>query len=118
MQRSALIVLAVGLTASCAGYSQVPSDAAASGETPLLTSGAGAASSAFCLFELPSAPGGARRLINLGIVQYVELAGDELRIAYGGGNLGSGYEARLALKNEEQGLELLARMQKTARECK
>lgn len=117
MRRSALIMMTFGLMASCAGSSQLPAGAAESAETPL-TPGETEASSAFCLFEIPPVSGGARRLINLGIVQYVDLADDELRIAYGGGNLGSGYEAKIALKSKEQGLELLARMRKTARECK
>lgn len=117
MRRSALIVMTFGLMTSCAGYGQLPTDAAVPDETPL-PSGEGGASSAFCLFEVPPVSGGARRLINLGIVQYVELVDDELRIAYGGGNLGSGYETKIALKSKEQGLELLARMRKTARECK
>lgn len=117
MRRSALLVMTFGMMTSCAGYSQLPADAALPAKAPL-TSGETGASSAFCLFEVPPVSGGARRLINLGIVQYVELADDELRIAYGGGNLGSGYETKIALKSKEQGLDLLARMRTTARECK
>jgi hypothetical protein len=116
-RRPALIVMTFGLMTSCAGYSQLPTEATIADDAPL-TSGEAAASSAFCLFEVPSVSGGARRLINLGIVQYVELADGELRIAYGGGNLGSGYETKIALKSKEQGLDLLARMRKTARACK
>jgi hypothetical protein len=76
-----------------------------------------AASSAFCLFEVPGS-GGARKFVNLGIVQYVELAADEVRLYYGGGNLGSGHEARLPLKSRDEGPALIARMQKAAQECK
>lgn len=76
----------------------------------------GTTSASFCLFELPG-DGTVRRLINLGIVQYVELSRDELRIAYGGGNLGSGHEARLPLKTAEEGVALVRRMQQTARGC-
>ena len=51
-------------------------------------------STAFCLFPVP-ADGGIQRWINLGIVQYVEARNDDVRIYYGGGNLGSGHEARI-----------------------
>jgi len=72
--------------------------------------------SAFCLFELPG--GGEKRLfINLTIVQYVELSRNEVKIAYGGGNFGSGHVARLPAKTPEERDALLARLQKTARDC-
>lgn len=71
---------------------------------------------AFCLFELPS--GGDKRVwINLGIVQYVELQPGELRLAYGGGNLGSGHEWRLPIAGAEDGLGFVARMRDTAAAC-
>ncbi len=76
-----------------------------------------ASSSSFCLFELPTS-GGTQRLINLGIVQYVELMPDELRIAYGGGNFGSGHDAKISLKTREEGIAIIQRMRQTARECK
>ncbi len=41
-----------------------------------------AGSSAFCLFALP-AENGSQRAINLGIVQYVDVRTDEVRIYYG-----------------------------------
>jgi hypothetical protein len=71
--------------------------------------------SAFCLFELPG--GDKRLLINLAIVQYVEVARNEVKIAYGGGNFGSGHVARLPAKTPEERDALLARLKKTARAC-
>jgi len=74
--------------------------------------------SAFCPFELPpSGESNNRRLVNLNIVQYVELSKDELLLTYGGGNLGDGHRARIALKNPEEGVEMIQRMKQTASEC-
>lgn len=75
-----------------------------------------AGSTAFCLFPLP-AENSMQRSINLGIVQYVELRPDEVRISYGGGNLGSGHEARIPIKNREEGDAVLARLRRSAAQC-
>lgn len=74
------------------------------------------ASTSFCLFE--AVPQADRRLfINLGIVQYIEMRSDELRIYYGGGNLGSGHEFRLPVRSPEEAADYLRRMQATAAAC-
>ena len=70
----------------------------------------------FCLFELP-ANGEKRVLINLAIVQYIEVLRDELKIAYGGGNLGSGHEVRIPFKNAEEANNLLHRLRQAASDC-
>lgn len=75
-----------------------------------------AGSGGFCLFVLP-AENGSQRAINLGIVQYVEVRADEVRIYYGGGNLGSGYEARLPVKSRDEADAVLARLRRTAANC-
>jgi len=74
-------------------------------------------SGGFCLFELPDDGSGKRKYINLTIVQFVDLAKDELKIVYGGGALGSGYEAKVILKSPEEGRAILDRMRKTAVDC-
>lgn len=74
-----------------------------------------AGSTAFCLFEVPMDP--ERRVwLNLGIVQYVDLRADGLRIYYGGGNLGSGHEFHLRASREES-LAFLQKMQVAAARC-
>lgn len=73
-------------------------------------------STAFCLFPVP-ADGGVQRWINLGIVQYVEVRNDDVRIYYGGGNLGSGYEARIPVKGREEAEAVLARLRRSAALC-
>lgn len=74
-----------------------------------------AGSTAFCLFEVPMDP--ERRVwLNLGIVQYIELRADGLRIFYGGGNLGSGHEFHLRASRDE-GLAFLQKMQAAAVRC-
>jgi hypothetical protein len=71
----------------------------------------------FCLFELPDDGSGKLRFVNLTIVQFVELGKEELKIVYGGGALGSGYEAKVALKDPEEGKAIIDRMRKTAGAC-
>ena len=73
-------------------------------------------SPAFCLFALP-ADNGAQRFINLGIVQYVDVRADEVRLAFGGGNLGSGHEARIPVQNRDEAQAVLARLRETANRC-
>ena len=74
-------------------------------------------STAFCLFPLPT-EAGAQRYINLGIVQYVEVRADEVRLAYGGGNLGSGHDARIPIRSREEGEAVLDRLRRTASACR
>ena len=74
-----------------------------------------AGSASFCLYELPTKDG-ATRFINLGIVQYVEVNRERLRLTYGGGNFGSGYDFDIPVKSREEGLELIKRIQTTAGE--
>ena len=77
-----------------------------------------AGSSAFCLYELPADIDGKRRWVNLGIVQYVEFNRNELRIYYGGGNLGSGHEARIPVTNSAQVDEALNKIRQVAANCR
>ena len=95
--RSRMLTLALALPASIAG-------AADSGST------------AFCLFPLP-ADGGTQRYINLGIVQYVDVRADEVRLYFGGGNLGSGHETRLPARSRDEADAILARLRSTASRC-
>lgn len=74
-------------------------------------------STAFCLFELPGEDG-KRRWINLGIVQYVEYTRNELRLYYGGGNLGSGHEARLPVPSSDKLEETLDKVRQAAATCR
>ncbi len=75
-----------------------------------------AGSSAFCLFPLP-ADNGTQRSINLGIVQYVDVRADEVKIAFGGGNLGSGHEARIPVRSRDEADVVLARLRQAAARC-
>lgn len=75
-----------------------------------------AGSTAFCLFPLPS-DSGVQRWINLGIVQYVDVRPDEVRLYFGGGNLGSGHEARIPVKGREEAEQTLARLRHVAAAC-
>lgn len=75
-------------------------------------------SSAFCLYELPPGEDGKRRWINMGIIQYLEFNRNELRIHYGGGNLGSGHEARLPIANHAHLDDMLEKIRQTAANCR
>lgn len=83
---------------------------------PAMPQSTGVASTSFCLFEV--APQADRRtFLNLSIVQYIELRADEIRIYYGGGNLGSGHEFRLPVRSNEEAQAYLQRMQAAAANC-
>jgi hypothetical protein len=75
-------------------------------------------STAFCLYELPSNEDGKRRWVNLGIVQYVEFSRNELKVYYGGGNLGSGHEAKFPISSTAQLEETLNKIKQTAANCR
>lgn len=74
-------------------------------------------STAFCLYELP-AEGDKRRWVNLGIVQYLEFNKTEIRMYYGGGNLGSGHEARIPVPDGAQVDDVLNRLRQAAANCR
>ena len=76
-----------------------------------------AGASVFCLYELPAESSGKRRWINLAIVQYVEIARDEFKIVFGGGNLGSGYEARFPITSTDEASAQLQKMMDRAKAC-
>lgn len=75
-------------------------------------------STAFCLFEIPSDEPSRHRWINLGIVQYIETTPTELKIAYGGGSFGSGFEVRIPLAKPEDAQILLDKIRKAAAACR
>ncbi|WP_028452691.1 hypothetical protein [Chitinilyticum aquatile] len=71
----------------------------------------------FCLYPLPPAEGKPSRMLNLTVVQFVELADRELKISFGGGNLGSGHEVLIPLKNRAEGQRMLDEMAAQSRQC-
>ncbi|STR46023.1 hypothetical protein [Iodobacter fluviatilis] len=81
--------------------------------TALLSNGVFAAP--FCPWPVPGSE--TKRFINLTVVQTIEITDEELRIAFGGGNLGSGHEIKLSIKNRADGLKTLQEMSDTARRC-
>ena len=93
------IVIAASVTGEVAAQTHVPG------------------SMAFCLFELPSEDLAHRRWINLGIVQYIEATPTELKIAYGGGSFGGGYEVKIPLAKPEDALVVLEKLRKAAAAC-
>lgn len=84
---------------------------------PVAAAAGGSSSASFCLFEASSPQSDKRIFLNLGIVQYVELRADEVRVYYGGGNLGSGHEFRMPVRSNEEALAYLQQMQATAASC-
>jgi len=75
-------------------------------------------STAFCLYEVPTDETGKRRWINLGIVQYVDATRAEVKISYGGGAFGSGYDARIPVASMEEALAMLEKMRRVAAACR
>lgn len=82
----------------------------------LLLLGTPSWAASFCPWKVP---GEARteRYINLTVVQYVEVGDESVRIAFGGGNLGSGHDVVLLVKNRDEGRQLLANLEAAARRC-
>lgn len=105
---------AIGLLA-CASLFGAAHDAHAQGaERPAFALPPG--SPGFCLFEIP-ARDGTTRLANIVIVQFVDILRDRVRLTYGGGNFGSGYELDIPIRSREEGLDWVRRMLQAAREC-
>ena len=105
------------LTCAALGFAAT---AAAAEERASTTIGVGSTtgSTAFCLYELPPDEFGRRRWINLGIVQYIEAKDLELKIYYGGGSFGSGYEAKLSLAKPEDAIAAIEKIRKAAAACR
>ncbi|QSI76359.1 MULTISPECIES: hypothetical protein [Niveibacterium] len=80
------------------------------------TSNGPVGSTAFCLFALPPENGN-QRWVNLGIVQYVEARADAVQITYGGGNLGSGYDAKIPVKSADEARAVMQKLRQTAEDC-
>ncbi|MGL6040764.1 MAG: hypothetical protein ACRC01_06150, partial [Deefgea sp.] len=57
------------------------------------------------------------RFINLTVVQFVDVGDEDVKIAFGGGNLGSGYDIRIQTKIREDGSKILKSMQDAAKQC-
>ena len=93
-----------------AGSLQAQAEAPA-GPSSALTAG----SSGFCLFEVTA--GERRQWINLAIVQYIEQRTDEIRVYYGGGNFGSGYEVRIPAKTADEASAVIQKMKREAARC-
>lgn len=102
---SFVLSLGIGLSEKVAAQPNAP-DAQAKAGVP-----------AFCLYELPAESSGKKRWINLAIVQYVEITRDEFKIVFGGGNLGSGYEARLSIASPDEASVQLQKMMDRAKAC-
>ena len=75
-------------------------------------------SPSFCLYELSVDDSSKRKWINLGIVQYVDLNRGELKIYYGGGNFGGGYEVKVPVASAAEGVALINQMRQTAAACR
>lgn len=69
----------------------------------------------FCPWPVPGTE--TRHFINLTVVQTIDISDSEFRIAFGGGNLGSGHEIKLAIKQRADGQKILQDMSDTARLC-
>ena len=110
-----LCLQGTALHAACCAPAPPPTTSSAPPATSAVQGSPG--STAFCLFEVPNDDGGRRKWVNLGIVQYVELGRSDLRIYFGGGNFGGGYETRIPVGSQTEGLLLLDRIRQAAANC-
>ncbi|WP_293932812.1 hypothetical protein [Iodobacter sp.] len=69
----------------------------------------------FCPWPVPGSDG--KRFINLTVVQTIDISDEEIKVAFGGGNLGSGHEIKTAIKNRAEGQKILQEMSDAARRC-
>ena len=74
----------------------------------------GAQAATFCAWKIPNDD---KRWINLTVVQYIDVGDEDVRIAFGGGNLGSGYDIRIPTKSREDGAKILKAMQDASKQC-
>lgn len=70
----------------------------------------------FCPWKIPN-EAKTERFVNLTVVQFVDLSDEDVKIAFGGGNLGSGYDIRIPTKNRDEGSKIIKSMQETAKQC-
>lgn len=103
-------LLLMSLAAFAAHVAAQPQNGAAKTSEP--------GSTAFCLFEIPIDDGTRRRWVNLGIVQYVDIGNTDIKVAFGGGNLGSGHEVKIPVASRDDGLAFVDRMRRAAGECR
>jgi len=104
------------LLGACGALAQTQSASIGSNNPPAALPAGPNGSTAFCLFPLP-AENGNQRWVNLGIVQYVEARADAVQITYGGGNLGSGYDAKIPVKSADEARAVVIRLRQTAEDC-
>ncbi|QBC44169.1 hypothetical protein C1H71_11925 [Iodobacter fluviatilis] len=74
-----------------------------------------ALASPFCPWPVPGSD--SKRFINLTVVQTIDINDEEIKVAFGGGNLGSGHEIKTAIKNRAEGQKILQEMSEAARRC-
>jgi hypothetical protein len=70
----------------------------------------------FCPWKTPS-EAKTERFINLTVVQFIDIGDEDVKIAFGGGNLGSGYDVKIPTKSREDGFKILKAMQDAAKQC-
>lgn len=75
-----------------------------------------AVAATFCPWKVPS-DAKTERFINLTVVQFVDLGDEDVKIAFGGGNLGSGYDIRIPSKSRDDSGKIIKSMQEAAKQC-
>ena len=73
-------------------------------------------STGFCLYDLPGEGKGKRRSINLAIVQCVKTRRDKPE-SFGGGNLGSAYDAVIPASSPDEASARLQKMTDRTKAC-
>ncbi len=73
-------------------------------------------SAPFCPWKIPGETK-TERYINLTVVQYIEIGDESVRIAFGGGNLGSGHDVVMPVKNREEGRAVVSALEAAAKRC-
>ncbi|MDR3427213.1 MULTISPECIES: hypothetical protein [Silvimonas] len=81
---------------------------------------ASVAAAPFCLWHAPwgkDVQGKPDRWLNLTVVQYVDVTDNDVHVVFGGGNLGSGHDLHIPVKNRDDAQKILKDLTETARTC-
>jgi hypothetical protein len=74
----------------------------------------------FCLWHAPwgkDMQGKPDRWLNLTVVQYIDVTDTDVHIVFGGGNLGSGHDLHIQVKNRDEAQKILKDLNDTAKAC-
>ena len=74
----------------------------------------------FCVWKVPASKDAAMkfdRYLNLTVVQYIDVSDTDVHIVFGGGNLGSGHDLHIPVKNRAEGQRIVQDLTDVGHAC-